>query len=124
MALQNKESTILYCSQGLFHPSLLARIVFKRLLEEICPTITVKRSIAFDALIKLYSPELIVLYIHKQKIPKTDLDALISFIETGGALLAVHSASASFKQSTPYHQLLGGRFIGTWTYRHLYHCHK
>ncbi|MBU2510200.1 ThuA domain-containing protein [bacterium] len=52
----------------------------------------------------------VVLYFHRKEISDSALKALESFVESGGGLLALHSASASFKQNNRYFKLLGGRF--------------
>jgi type 1 glutamine amidotransferase len=51
-----------------------------------------------------------VLYVHHQAISPTALESLEVFVRQGGGLLAVHSASASFKQEPRYFEILGGRF--------------
>jgi type 1 glutamine amidotransferase len=53
----------------------------------------------------------VILYCHRQRISGDALTALIDFVEGGGGLLAIHSASASFKEAAAYHRLLGGRFL-------------
>jgi type 1 glutamine amidotransferase len=52
-----------------------------------------------------------VLYVHHETISPAALESLDSFVRQGGGLLAVHSASASFKQEERYFEILGGRFV-------------
>ena len=52
----------------------------------------------------------LVLYIHPEIISPAALESLEGFVRQGGGLLAVHSASASFKQEERYLDILGGRF--------------
>jgi len=59
-----------------------------------------------------YKFQAIVLYIHQQKISSNALDALDHFVSRGGGLLAIHSATASFKHKARYYDILGGRFTG------------
>jgi len=54
----------------------------------------------------------IVLYFHRKTISEQALKALDFFVTQGGGVLAVHSASASFKQNPGYFKILGGRFTG------------
>jgi len=53
----------------------------------------------------------VVAYFHRRRIADATLDALEDFVERGGGLLAVHAASASFKESERWRALLGGRFV-------------
>jgi type 1 glutamine amidotransferase len=52
----------------------------------------------------------LVLYYHRKEITQTALDALESYTLEGGGILAIHSATASFKSTPRYHQILGGCF--------------
>jgi type 1 glutamine amidotransferase len=52
----------------------------------------------------------LVLYVHHETISLTALESLEHFVSQGGGLLAVHSASASFKQEKRYLDILGGSF--------------
>jgi type 1 glutamine amidotransferase len=52
----------------------------------------------------------IVLYFHQKTISATALDALDRYVQGGGGILAVHSATASFKQTDRFFEILGGRF--------------
>jgi type 1 glutamine amidotransferase len=52
------------------------------------------------------------IYIHHKKISPTALADLDAFVSNGCGLLAIHSATASFKETKHYFEILGGRFIG------------
>jgi type 1 glutamine amidotransferase len=54
----------------------------------------------------------LVLHYHHKRISAEALARLDDFVKNGGGILAIHSATASFKNSIPYFELLGGRFIG------------
>jgi type 1 glutamine amidotransferase len=96
----------------LIHPTVYAQTALKKVLQRIENVdIIQKRTLAFHNLIEKYQPRLIILYYHEKNIAPIDLSALINFVNQGGAVLAIHSASASFKQEALYHDLLGGRFI-------------
>jgi len=111
MTTRNSDATILYCSKGLFHPTIRAKINLKSILTQLnhCKVVE-KKSISFKALVDQYHPHLIVLYFHIKRISKENLSALINYVECGGTLLAIHSAAASFKQELDFKNLMGGKF--------------
>jgi type 1 glutamine amidotransferase len=53
----------------------------------------------------------LVIYIHHKRISQSALTSWIVFVSDGGGILAIHSATASFKKQT-FFEILGGRFIG------------
>jgi len=53
----------------------------------------------------------VILYFQKSGISDSALEAMESFVFNGGGLMAIHSASASFKQSERYYNLIGGKFV-------------
>lgn len=53
----------------------------------------------------------VVLYFHRRYISDEALGALDRFVAGGGGLLAIHGASASFKETHRYFDILGGRFV-------------
>ena len=53
----------------------------------------------------------VVLYFHRKRISEAALDALDRFVVGGGGMLAIHGASASFKEVPRYFDILGGRFV-------------
>lgn len=56
----------------------------------------------------------LVLYYHHRDdaLAAADLDAFRGYVERGGGVLAVHSATASYKKTPAYFDVLGGRFTG------------
>lgn len=52
-----------------------------------------------------------VLYLHQKHISRDALKRLDDFVNNGGGLLAIHSATASFKTSSAFFDILGGRFM-------------
>jgi type 1 glutamine amidotransferase len=54
----------------------------------------------------------LVLYFHQKTISVSALARLDSFVKNGGGILAIHSATASFKDEPHYFEIIGGRFIG------------
>ena len=55
-----------------------------------------------------------VLYYHHRNdaLPDADLDAFRNYVREGGGVLAVHSATASYKKTPAYFEVVGGRFVG------------
>jgi type 1 glutamine amidotransferase len=107
------ETPVLLVSDGLVHPSLVGRFWLRRALTAL-PGYRFRRVSSLEALPRLPpdSFRAIVLYVHHSTISLAALEHLKTFLERGGGLLAVHSASASFKEEPRYHDILGGRFVG------------
>lgn len=111
MNTKKTPSRVLLVSKGIFHPPLLGRFWLARLLRKshgqrlrVTGRIEALESISPSA----YSA--VVLYYHRPSISPAALDALENFNRSGGGILAIHSASASFNDSPGYFELLGGRF--------------
>lgn len=104
---------ILEISAGLIHPSLPARMILHRILD-LLPAANITRSSSIEAArqLSLNRFHSVVIYLHRKKISASALRALDRFVAEGGGLLAIHSATASFKTSDEYFDLLGGRFVG------------
>ncbi len=101
---------VLLISAGFVHPSLLAR---KRLFEIVSGMCTVVQtpSIEGACILKRGMFDAAVIYLHRQKISDEALFAMESFTAHGGGLLGIHSATASFKKSAGWFNLMGGRFV-------------
>ena len=107
------ENQILFINSGLIHPPRRGRQHVKTLMEQMSGVRLYTASTmevlaqqlpqAFDAL---------VLYFHDKDISREAVEAFDDFVQDGGGVLAIHSATASFKQSQRYLDVLGGRFIG------------
>jgi len=103
---------ILVISAGTVHPNLMSVYRLKQLLKEKKKNdyiFTTKLSSLTDLANDQISA--VILYFQKKRIPEPYLEALERFVFNGGGLLALHSASASFKQNQRYFNLIGGRFI-------------
>jgi type 1 glutamine amidotransferase len=102
----------LLVSDGLVHPSLLARFWLRRALAAV-PGHRFRRVASLEALPRLPAGSFraIVLYVHHDTLSAKALKHLEDFVQAGGGLLAIHSASASFKEKPRYHDILGGRFV-------------
>jgi type 1 glutamine amidotransferase len=104
---------ILVISAGLVHPSWLARRYFHAVLAAV-PDVACEFSTRVESLSRLERGrfDAVALYLHRQKISAAALSALDRFVAAGGGMLAVHSASASFKREDGFFKILGGRFVG------------
>jgi len=101
---------IMIISAGIVHPNLLARYYLSNHLRRV-EGISLIPAGSIEATRDLNDEyAALVLYLHRQRISDEALHALDAFISRGGGLLAIHSASASFKQTPHYYEILGGRF--------------
>ena len=104
---------ILLVTDGFFHPPLWGRIILHRLLRQM-------DGFAFEHVHSLEQLpadvnkfSALVLHFHHKQISPEALVRLDKFVKNGGGVLAIHSATASFKQNAlSYFEILGGRFIG------------
>jgi type 1 glutamine amidotransferase len=106
--------SILLISAGIFHPPWLARLRLQRLFTAL-PGYSIRTAGSFERLAgdaTLQSTQAIVVYLHRQRISPAALAAFDRYVSAGGGVLAVHSATASFKQNPHYFEILGGRFTG------------
>jgi uncharacterized protein len=101
---------ILLISAGLVHPGILAR---KRLLEIVSGTCSVVQTSSIEGACMLRRGifDATVVYLHRSKISDEALFAMEGFVAHGGGLLGIHSASASFKESRGWFNLIGGSFL-------------
>jgi type 1 glutamine amidotransferase len=104
--------SVVLVSAGLVHPSLPVRFLVRRALET-TSGYQFRQVSSLEALprLALDAYRAIVLYVHHETISPAALDCLEHFVAEGGGLLAIHSASASFKQEPRFYDLLGGRFV-------------
>jgi type 1 glutamine amidotransferase len=106
----NKKTVVI--AAGTVHPNLMCVYRLQQLLREKKQNdyiFSTKLSSLTDLANDQFSS--VVLYFQKKSIPEPYLEALERFVFNGGGLLALHSASASFKQNQRYFNLIGGRFI-------------
>jgi type 1 glutamine amidotransferase len=110
--LTRPQTPILLVSDGLVHPSLAGRFWLRRALAAL-PGYRLRHAASLEVLSRLppASYAAIVLYVHQSSLSAAALAGLEGLLEAGGGLLAVHSASASFKEEPRYYELLGGQFV-------------
>lgn len=106
------ETPVLLVSDGLVHPSLPGRFWLRRALTAL-PGYRYRRVASLESLVGLPpdSFRAIVLYVHHNILSPAALESLDLFLSQGGGLLALHSASASFKDEPRYYDILGGQFV-------------
>jgi type 1 glutamine amidotransferase len=104
---------ILLVSAGIFHPPWFGRYYLKRFLYSLSGfSYHVIGSLEGLPQLDLASFQAMVLYYHQATISPAALEAFEKYISSGGGALAIHSATASFKDSSDYFDILGGRFTG------------
>jgi len=104
---------ILLISSGWVHPTWISRHVLLGLLKGE-GMFEIERVGSMEELAgrEKIQKDAAILYFHRRKISDAAMDAFESFVTLGGGVLAIHSATASFKKSDRYFDILGGRFIG------------
>jgi type 1 glutamine amidotransferase len=103
---------VLLVSDGIFHPPFLGRMVLHKTLKQ-TDDFTFRHVSSLEKLPSdVDSFSAFVLDYHHKTISDSALKQLDDFVRNGGGILAIHAATASFKQSMPYFKILGGRFIG------------
>lgn len=102
---------VLLVSSGIFHPPVCARDHLARILNDIpdCEFDHIS-SLNKIARIPLEKYCAMVLYFHHKKLSPEALTLFDKFVSDGGGVLAIHSASASFKKQDHYFKILGGQF--------------
>lgn len=103
---------ILLVTDGIFHPPLLGGLRLHKMFSEMDGFSFAHISSLEKLPSDLSSCFALVLNYHHKTISSTAFERLDTFVKNGGGILAIHAATASFKQSLPYFKILGGRFIG------------
>lgn len=103
---------VLVISAGIVHPSIRARIYLRRLLMRM-PGLKYTFASSIEACRRLRAGGFaaVAIYLHRQGTSQEALSSLDEFVSGGGGLLALHSASASFKKHEGFFKILGGRFV-------------
>lgn len=103
---------ILLVSDGLFHPPLWGRITLQRFFRRM-DGFSFEQIHSMEKLpADVNKFQAMVLHFHHKLISRDSLMWLDEFVKNGGGVLAIHSATASFKKSLLYFDIMGGRFIG------------
>jgi len=103
---------VLLITDGIFHPPYFGRVALKKSLAELdgFEFQHVRSMEKLPADIKEFSA--LVIYLHHKIISQLALIGLDAFVSEGGGILAIHSATASFKEANRFFEILGGRFVG------------
>jgi type 1 glutamine amidotransferase len=104
---------VLLVTEGIFHPPLWGRIILHRFLRKM-------DGFAFEHVHSLEKLPVnankfsaLIFHYHQKRISLEALARLDEYVKNGGGILAIHSATASFKQNAlPYFDILGGKFTG------------
>lgn len=103
---------VLLVTDGLFHPPLWGRLILHHALRRV-PGCAFAHTRSLDCLpADAETCAAWVLHFHHQSITPAALARLDAFVRNGGGILAIHAATASFKETLPYFDILGGRFVG------------
>ena len=104
-------ANVLLVSAGVFHPPLFGRFWLRRMLSKLA-NISIIQVASLEALPQLDMDYFqgLILYYHQRRISESALGSLDDYIRGGGGALAIHSATASFKDAGRYFEILGGRF--------------
>jgi type 1 glutamine amidotransferase len=103
---------VLLVTAGVFHPTWFGRIALHKALKQL-PNFSFTHISSLEKLpANLNYFSALVLHYHHKTISSQALEHLDQFVNNGGGILAVHAATASFKETRPYFKILGGRFVG------------
>ncbi|PWH18597.1 MAG: hypothetical protein DDG60_00315 [Anaerolineae bacterium] len=102
---------ILLVTDGIVHPPLAGRWALDRSLRAL-PGLRFEQIRSLENLpAEVERFAALVLYFHHKTLSPAALTRLESYARQGGGILALHSATASFKDCPPYFEILGGRFV-------------
>ena len=103
---------VLLVTDGIFHPTLLGRMALYHALKQLNGFSFIRVSSLENLPADMESFSAFVLHYHHKTISDSALGRLEQFVKNGGGILAIHAATASFKETLPYFEILGGRFVG------------
>jgi type 1 glutamine amidotransferase len=106
---------VLLISGGLLHPSAGSRRVLRSIITchlGAAPECAASLEAAAAGSLEPY--DAVVLYYHRggARLPRRVIEEFETWVARGGGVLAVHSATASYKSEERYFGILGGRFTG------------
>lgn len=105
---------MLAISKGILHPTIFCRNLLKEILLSAVDGTALELSSDLNKLdgLDINMFRAVVLFFHEKEISLNQLNALITFVESGGRLFCIHGALASFKAYDEYRKLTGARFTG------------
>lgn len=103
---------ILLITGRIFHPPLRGQMTLHKVLRQL-DGLSFKHIHSLEKSPADLGPfSALVLHYHHKTISSPVLARLDEFVKNGGGILAIHAATASFKETLAYFDILGGRFIG------------
>lgn len=103
---------VVLVSAGVFHPPLFGRRALRAGLARL-EGFSFRHVRSLEQIPADYDRlSALVLYYHSKTVSEAALSRLEAFVQRGGGILAIHSATASFKAEDRYFEILGGRFTG------------
>jgi uncharacterized protein len=109
---KDSDVNILLVTDGFIHPPFAGRRALQLALTQL-DGFSFRHVRSLEQLpADVHSYSALVLYYHHKTISAAALDRLDSFVQNGGGILAIHSATASFKDQPHYFEMIGGRFTG------------
>ena len=100
-------------SDGKVHPPFMGRFWLRYTLAGLQGFNFARVRSMEDLLdLDLSSFDALLLYFHHKKLSEAALDAFDEFVIGGGGVLAIHSVTASFKESDRFTDIIGGKFRG------------
>jgi type 1 glutamine amidotransferase len=105
------DGSILLVSSGVRHPSPLARFRLRGVLRAgSAHQLKQVRSLEVLSGLSLELFGAVALYLHHETVSPSALRELDDFVARGGGLLAIHAASASYRDEAQWLRMLSGRF--------------
>jgi len=103
---------VLLITNGIFHPPLLGCLNLRKSISRLVDYQFHNLSSMERLPENLNDYSVMVIYFHHNKISDLALNKFDDFVVNGGGVLAIHSATASFKKTDRFTDILGGKFIG------------
>ena len=100
---------LLIIAGGIDHPPQDAQLVLETMLRNLKNTEVVHIH-SLNVLPAELAFDVMVLYMHENEVSRSAIINFERYVGSGGGVLAIHSATASFMNSHEYHEILGGRF--------------
>jgi len=106
----SSEKPVLLVSSGIIHPPLRASWQVASVVRSVTQSLDIRRIRRTLPNIGWRSYRLVILYTHVQRAHAHAIESLRDYVHSGGALLALHSATASFKGNRDFEDLMGAAF--------------
>ena len=101
---------VLLITDGIFHPPLLGRLYLRKILTSMEGYLFHHIRSLEKLPLNISEFSALVMYFHHQSISDQPLRVFDDYLSRGGGVLAIHSATASFKECDRFTDILGGKF--------------